>query len=82
MEYLLANLRPVEWGTFLAQVFGYYVLMSPGKFTPTSVWLTALPWTFIGVPLNTIQVAFMLFYNKGYAEGNVMLIGIQIFSLL
>jgi hypothetical protein len=66
----------MEWLEFFPQLFIHNFERLFGKLDPTNVVFTALPWTILSPPLIFAQVFFMVFFNKFYAEGNVLLLAI------
>ena len=76
VNYFLKHLKPLEWLEFFPQLFLHNYERLFGELDPTNVAFTALPWTFVGPTPVFAQVFFMVFYNKMYAEGNVLLLGI------
>jgi len=85
LEYLFSHLQIQEWTIFGFEAFCYYVLMGKGVFgkvSPMNVWFTALPWTLIGIVLVGVQIGFLIFWNRWFADGNLLLIGMEAFTMV
>ena len=82
VNYFLRHLKPLEWSKFLGQAFAHYVLLSNGKFSIMSEEFNALPYTILSPILIIGQIIFLMFFNKWYAGGNILLLILQAFTLV
>jgi hypothetical protein len=58
------------WGW--VEVFAYII----------NLWVIAVPWTILGFLCILINVFLNIDYNKGWAEGNVFLMGNTIYAII
>ena len=58
------------WGW--VEVFAYII----------NLWVFAVPWTIMGLLCILINIFLNIDYNKGWAEGNVFLMGNTIYAII
>lgn len=78
-------MRPTEWGYFLIEIFMYYAFMKEGAgniLGEVDMVVFGIPWLIFGFIMIAAQIAFLLFVNDWYAQGNVFLIGMQVYTLV
>jgi hypothetical protein len=69
-------LKILEWGWFAPTLILHTFEKMFGKIDPMNVIFTALPWTILSQFVVFTQILFMMFENKFFAEGNVLLLGL------
>lgn len=80
IDYFFRNLKIWDW-MLIAPQLGLHLYESLfGKLEPMNVMFTALPWTLLAPFGVFAQIIFMVFENKFFAEGNVLLLGLQVFT--
>ena len=77
VTHLILNPKPFDWLIFFPQLLLHNWERFFGKLSVMNVAFTAIPWTIIGPIPTLVQIFFMVFENKFYAQGNVLLLGIQ-----
>ena len=58
------------WGWL--EVFAYIIIL----------WVIAVPWTIFGFLCILVNIFLNIDYNKGWAEGNVFLMGNTIYAII
>ena len=76
VDYFFKHLKVLEWGWFAPTLLFHYYEKIFGKIDPMNVMFTALPWTILSPFGVFTQILFMIFENKFFAEGNVLLLGL------
>mmetsp|Transcript_1858 Transcript_1858/g.2522 ORF Transcript_1858/g.2522 Transcript_1858/m.2522 type:complete len:114 (-) Transcript_1858:492-833(-) len=84
-SYFFGHLKITEWSIFLIEAFCFYILMGHADFSgfsPSSAIFFSAPWSFAGPFLVTLQIAFLLIWNHWFANGNLLLIGAEVFTIV
>lgn len=74
------NLRPFEWINYCMDASLYFFFMK--KWNGNESYFGFVPWAIIGSVVVILQMVFFGYFNNLWAEGNILLIGLQLFTFV
>ena len=78
-------MKPTEWGYFLVEMFIYYAFMKEDTgniLGEVDMVVFGFPWLFFGFIMIAAQILFLILVNDWFAQGNLGLIGMQIYTII
>lgn len=79
-DHFWKNLRPFEWINFGMDACLYFFVMK--KWNGNESYFGFVPWAIIGSVAVILQMVFFGYFNNLWAEGNILLIVLQLFTLI